>query len=39
MLTDESCIDYWHMNTSDIVHFHIQGGPIKYIVLHLDGKL
>jgi predicted cupin superfamily sugar epimerase len=39
MLCSDSAIDHWHSNKSDIVHFHIQGSPIRYLVLHLDGRL
>jgi predicted cupin superfamily sugar epimerase len=40
LLSSESAIDHWHMNKSDIVHFHQQGGPIRYIVLYPhDGHL
>lgn len=40
MLCKDSSIDHWHTNKSDIMHFHLQGGPLRYLVLDpQDGKL
>lgn len=39
LLTHDSAINHWILNKSDIMHFHLQGGPIKYLLLYPDGRL
>lgn len=39
MVTKDSPLTEWHMNKSDIVHFHHKGGKLRYFVLHQDGKM
>lgn len=40
MLTNDSAVDTWHMNKSDIMHFHHQGGSIHYMFIDAnDGHL
>ena len=39
MLTDDSPINYFNKNRSDIVHFYHQGSPVRYHVLTPEGKI
>ncbi len=39
MLTDDSPVGYLHKNESDIIHYYHSGSPIKYLIIHPDGKL
>ena len=39
LLTSQSPIGHFHMNTSDIMHFFHTGDPITYYLLYPDGKL
>ncbi|MER5887176.1 cupin domain-containing protein [Streptomyces sp. NPDC001941] len=38
LLTRRSPIGYWHLNRSDILHFHHHGDPITYHLLFPDGS-
>ncbi|MFJ1802544.1 cupin domain-containing protein [Streptomyces sp. NPDC088180] len=38
LLTEESPIGYWHLNRSDILHFHHSGAPLTYHLIHPDGR-
>ncbi|WP_327381578.1 cupin domain-containing protein [Streptomyces sp. NBC_01207] len=38
LLTHWSPIGHWHLNRSDILHFHHHGEPITYHLLHPDGR-
>ncbi|WP_354637583.1 cupin domain-containing protein [Kitasatospora camelliae] len=38
LLTAWSPIGHWHLNRSDILHFHHHGDPITYHLLHPDGR-
>ncbi|MEV8098048.1 cupin domain-containing protein [Kitasatospora sp. NPDC085879] len=38
LLTGRSPIGHWHLNRSDILHFHHHGDPITYHLLHPDGR-
>lgn len=37
MLTSDSPIDHWHLNSSDIVHYFHHGLPIKYTLISPEG--
>jgi len=39
MLTDESPINYLHVNHGDIMHYFHVGSPLDYLITHLDGQL
>ncbi|MDB9313803.1 cupin domain-containing protein [Spirulina sp. CS-785/01] len=39
LLTDDSPIDYFHKNKSDIVHYFHTGWSITYLILHPNGRL
>lgn len=39
MLTNENPIGYLHRNKSDIIHFHHQGSPIKYLIVKPSGEI
>lgn len=39
LLTDDSPIDYFHKNQSDIIHYFHGGSPITYLIIHPDGQL
>lgn len=39
LLTDDSPIDYFHKNQSDIIHYFHGGSPITYLIIHPDGRL
>jgi uncharacterized protein len=39
LLTAQSPIGHWHLNRSDIIHYFHLGAPIKYYMLHSDGRL
>lgn len=39
LLTDDSPIGYLHKNKSDIIHYFHGGSPLRYIIIHPDGKL
>ncbi len=40
MVTSDSPITKWHMNKSDIMHFHHKGGKLRYLVIYPeDGRL
>lgn len=39
LLTDDSPIDYFHKNKSDIIHYFHGGFPITYLVLETNGNL
>lgn len=39
LLTHWSPIGHWHLNQSDILHFHHHGDPITYHLLFPDGRL
>jgi len=39
MLTDESQINYFHVNRSDIMHYFHTGSPLSYLIVHPDGQL
>ncbi|ATZ28942.1 hypothetical protein SLAV_35865 [Streptomyces lavendulae subsp. lavendulae] len=38
LLTHWSPIGHWHLNRSDILHFHHHGDPVTYHLLHPDGR-
>ncbi|MEU5402863.1 cupin domain-containing protein [Streptomyces sp. NPDC005963] len=38
LLTHWSPIGNWHLNRSDIIHFHHHGEPLTYHLLHPDGS-
>ncbi|MFJ4961842.1 cupin domain-containing protein [Streptomyces sp. NPDC088729] len=38
LLTRRSPIGHWHLNQSDILHFHHHGDPITYHLLLPDGR-
>lgn len=38
LLTEESPVGYWHLNQSDILHFHHSGAPLAYHLIHPDGR-
>ncbi|WP_405691933.1 cupin domain-containing protein [Streptomyces sp. NBC_01185] len=38
LLTRRSPIGHWHLNRSDILHFHHHGEPITYHLLFPDGR-
>ncbi|MGD1809691.1 cupin domain-containing protein [Dapis sp. BLCC M126] len=39
LLTDDSPVDYFHKNKSDIIHYFHIGYPITYLIVDLQGKL
>ena len=39
LLTDDSPIDYFHKNQSDIIHYFHYGSPITYLTIDPSGKL
>lgn len=39
MLTDDSPIGHFHMNTSDILHYFHLGAPITYLTISPTGEL
>lgn len=39
MLTDDSPIGYLHKNKSDIIHYFQGGSPLRYVIIHSDGRL
>ncbi|MEL6439692.1 MAG: cupin domain-containing protein [Cyanobacteria bacterium J06621_8] len=39
LLTDDSPIDHWHRNRSDIMHYFQAGSAITYLLLSPTGKL
>ena len=39
LLTHWAPIGHWHLNRSDILHFHHHGDPITYHLLFPDGRL
>ena len=39
MLTSDSPVNHWHLNKSDIMHFHLQGASIKVFLIYPDGRL
>lgn len=39
MLTSDSPVNHWHLNKSDIMHFHLQGASIKVFLICPDGRL
>jgi hypothetical protein len=39
LLTKESPVGFLNINTSDILHYHQLGAPIKYIIVSPDGVL
>ncbi len=39
MLTDDNPILYFHANLSDAIHYFHAGDPIRYFVIHPDGRL
>lgn len=39
LLTDDSPIDYFHKNQSDIIHYFHGGSAITYFIIHPDGRL
>ena len=36
LLTQDSPINHWHKNKSDILHFHMQGAPIRVLLINND---
>lgn len=38
LLTEASPIGCWHLNRSDILHFHHSGAPLTYHLIHPDGR-
>ncbi|MFJ6657377.1 cupin domain-containing protein [Streptomyces sp. NPDC091377] len=38
LLTHWSPLGHWHLNQSDIIHFHQHGEPVTYHLLHPDGR-
>ncbi|NED06914.1 cupin domain-containing protein [Streptomyces sp. SID6648] len=38
LLTATSPVGHWHLNTSDILHFHHHGAPLTYHLIHPDGR-
>ncbi|MDY6785880.1 MAG: cupin domain-containing protein [Cyanobacteriota bacterium] len=39
LLTDDSPIDYFHVNQSDILHYFHSGSPITYFLIDPQGNL
>lgn len=39
MLTTQSPVGHFHLNKSDIMHYYHLGDPIRYTLLHPDGKM
>jgi predicted cupin superfamily sugar epimerase len=39
LLTDDSPIDYFHINKSDILHYFHFGSPVTYLLIHPNGTL
>ena len=39
LLTDDSPIDYFHINKSDIMHYFHMGSPVTYLLIPPDGTL
>ena len=39
MLTTQSPVGHFHLNKSDIMHYYHLGDPIRYTLLHPDGKI
>lgn len=39
MLTDDSPIDYLHLNHADIMHYFHAGSPLTYLIVHPNGQL
>lgn len=39
LLTQASPVGHFHLNRSDIVHYHHLGDPIEYFLIHSNGKL
>ncbi|MFG2617025.1 cupin domain-containing protein [Streptomyces sp. NPDC048507] len=38
LLTKGSPVGHWHLNRSDILHFHHHGDPVTYHLIHPDGR-
>ncbi|WP_405639700.1 cupin domain-containing protein [Streptomyces uncialis] len=38
LLTHWTPIGHWHLNRSDVLHFHQHGEPVTYHLLHPDGR-
>ncbi|MFE0675869.1 cupin domain-containing protein [Streptomyces sp. NPDC058867] len=38
LLTAASPVGHWHLNASDILHFHHHGAPLTYHLIHPDGR-
>ncbi|MGI5447496.1 cupin domain-containing protein [Streptomyces sp. CA-243310] len=38
LLTKDSPVGHWHLNQSDILHFHHSGAPLDYHLIHPDGR-
>ncbi|MCX4658366.1 cupin domain-containing protein [Streptomyces uncialis] len=38
LLTHWTAIGHWHLNRSDVLHFHQHGEPVTYHLLHPDGR-
>ncbi|MFJ5809623.1 cupin domain-containing protein [Streptomyces sp. NPDC093093] len=38
LLTHWFPVGHWHLNRSDILHFHHHGEPVTYHLLHPDGR-
>lgn len=39
LLTREAPTGHWHLNQSDIIHFWHLGAPVRYYMIHPDGRL
>jgi len=39
LLTSDQPVGHWHLNRSDIAHYFHLGDPIRYYLLHPDGRL
>ncbi|WP_446344549.1 cupin domain-containing protein [Coleofasciculus sp. F4-SAH-05] len=38
LLTDDSPIDYFHINKSDIMHYFHGGSPVTYLLIPPNGR-
>lgn len=39
LLTRDAPTGHWHLNRSDIIHFWHLGAPVRYYMIHPDGRL
>lgn len=39
LLTSDASTGHWHLNQSDIIHYWHLGAPVRYYLIHPDGRL